>query len=269
MLKLILMNFFSILEFKRTTILVLILTLLYTIFLFLYPFAWARVFFRTYPPQKINAQIINKNIQNLQNQKPLKAVVIGDSTALGQGTDSVLDSFGYQYLDTFAQKQPLIEFTNFAVSGTRIEQVLDNQISQIPSSVDLIFVSVGSNDVTALISKKDFELKVDQLAQKLSLYKAQVVWLSIPDFVTVPTLWQPLNFFLSQRAKNFNTSTKNILREKIKEKGFIYVDIYNGTRQEFRNNPKKMFAKDNYHPSKEGYKLWAEIINQNFEFKSF
>lgn len=250
------MEYFNFLESKKIVVFTLILIFIYTVFIFLYPLLWARTFFKTQPPQDIGRQIIHKNIPNSEIKNPLKAVVIGDSTALGQGTDSVLDSFSYQYLNNFTDLSS-VEYTNFAVSGNRVDQVLENQLALIPSAVDLIFVSIGANDVTALIFKKTFELKVNQLAQKLSEFNAQIIWLNIPDFVTVPTLLQPLNYFLSQRAKTFNVSIKKAADDK----NFILVNIFDGTRQKFAKNPKAMFARDNYHPSKEGYKLWSEVIN--------
>jgi lysophospholipase L1-like esterase len=244
---------------KKTIFLILFVIL----FLLAFPFLWARVLNKTESPKLDNPQFIfsPKNLEKnqLTFEKPLEVAVIGDSTAIGQGADSVKNSFSYQYLDNFAKNNRQIEYSNFAVSGSRIDQVLESQVNKIPKTVDLIFISVGANDVTAIFSENQFEDKVKQLIQKLKNFNALVVWLSIPDFITVPILLPPLNYFLSLRAKTFNAIIKTFI---IQEKDFVYIDIYNETRQEFKNNPKTMFSKDKYHPSKDGYKLWAEIINK-------
>lgn len=246
---------------KNLGILFVVVILVYVLLVFVYPLFWATLFSKTTAPDKIGTQFLNKN-SDLTNPKTLKVAVIGDSTAAGQGTDSVLQSFSYQYLQKINTSDLQIEYTNLAVSGSRIDQVLANQIPQIDTSSQLIFVAIGANDVTASFSETEFAAKLELLAQKLKSIPAKVVWLSIPDFVTVPILLPPLNYFLSDKAKNFNAK----IQEVTSQNGFIYVDVFDSTRDEFRNHPDQTFSKDKYHPSKYGYSLWAQQIAKTYKF---
>lgn len=246
---------------KNLGILFVVVILVYALLVFVYPLFWATLFSKTNAPDKIGTQLLNKN-SDLTNPKTLKVAVIGDSTAAGQGTDSVLQSFSYQYLQKINTSDLQIEYTNLAVSGSRIDQVLANQIPQIDTSSQLIFVAIGANDVTAFFSETEFTAKLELLAQKLKSIPAKVVWLSIPDFVTVPILLPPLNYFLSSTAKNFNAK----IQEVATQNSFIYVDVFDSTRDEFRNHPDQTFSKDKYHPSSYGYSLWAQQIAKTYKF---
>ena len=45
-----------------------------------------------------------------------------------------------------------------------------------------------------------------------------------------------------------------------RDHGAHYVDLFAGTSSQFRADPDRYFAADNYHPSDAGYALWAKVI---------
>lgn len=232
----------------------LAITLLYILAILIWPMFWATYYSPTYPPN--NPGVIYRT--PYPNQKSIfRAVVLGDSTALGQGTNSVEKSFGYQYLLTNPDlKYQNWSFENRAISGVKISEVLKHQLDFEP--VDLVMVSIGANDITGSTKPSEFQTSVETLAKQLRNKAKQVIWLNIPDFITSPILLPPLNYILSEREEVLNEIIKNTATQF----GYQIVDIYNGARKPFANDPKRYFGVDKYHPSQAGYGVWVELIQK-------
>jgi lysophospholipase L1-like esterase len=220
-----------------------------------WPIFWATYYSPTSPPT--NPGIIYHNLSYPNQKSIFRTVVIGDSTALGQGTNSVEKGFGYQYLLTNPDlKDQNWSFENRAISGVKIAEVLDHQLGFEP--VDLVMISIGANDITGNTKPSEFQRSVEKLATQLHSKAKQVIWLNIPDFVTSPILLPPLNYILSWREHELNEIIKNILPQT----GYQIVDVYNGAREPFAKHPERYFGADKYHPSAAGYAVWVELIHQ-------
>ena len=211
----------------------------------------------TTPPQSLSSLVIKDN----SGDKKLKVAVIGDSTALGQGTGSQTKSFSYQYTDKYlSEKYDQISYINFAVSGNKVVDVIDNQLNKLTAlQPDLVFVAIGANDVTGRTDKNIFKSQIETVVNFLQNLDTKVIWVSIPDFITSPILLPPLNWFLSSKAGEFD----QIIKDSLKQSKFVYVDVFDSTRQPFLDEQNKMFSRDKYHPSSDGYSLWVEQINKN------
>lgn len=231
----------------------ILILIVYTIFVVLFPIIYSANLYKTLPTK--NSEKSYFEINSSQS-KLLRVAVIGDSTAIGQGTNSVEESFSYQYLVQNSKFQDSkIEYSNYAVSGARIQEVIDKQLVFEP--VDLIFVSIGANDVTQMTNQKDFENSVSTLTSKLLNLAKNVIWINIPDFVTVPVFLPPLNYLASNRTQSFDKIINEITS---KTSQINLIDVYNLAREPFRINPDKYFSKDKFHPSKDGYQIWVELI---------
>lgn len=227
--------------------------IIYTTLILLFPIIYSANLYKTLPTK--NSEKSYFEINSSQS-KLLRVAVIGDSTAIGQGTNSVEESFSYQYLTQNSKFQDSkIEYSNYAVSGARIQEVIDKQLVFEP--VDLIFVSIGANDVTQMTNQKDFENSVSTLTSKLLNLAKNVIWINIPDFVTVPVFLPPLNYLASNRTQSFDKIINEITS---KTSQINLIDVYNLAREPFRINPDKYFSKDKFHPSKDGYQIWVELI---------
>ncbi len=250
--------------FKKISI-VLVVLIIFLLLILLFPLFYSRYLHKTEPPTNlVNINMAQESgLSQNPNDKIFKIATIGDSTALGQGTGSVKKSFSYQYAEKYLlPKYKQINYSNFSVSGSTVSGVLDKQISSINAqNFDLIFVSIGSNDVTDIKTNDvEFAQNIQKLLQKLQATNAKIIWLSIPDFVTAPVLLPPLNLFLSGRAKHLNQVTQSILDQN----DIKLVDVFDRTREGFLNDPVKYFSEDKYHPSQVGYSSWAESIFTDF-----
>jgi lysophospholipase L1-like esterase len=233
-------------------ILIPVLILIYFISIVAFPLIYSRNISPTFPQQNPGVILLGNG------QEKIKVAVIGDSTAAGQGANSFNDNFSLKYLSKLDNQKYNFEYQNFAISGSRVQDVIDMQIAGLVEfKPDLVLVSIGANDIVTTISDQDYRSQLQQLSTKLANLGVKIIWLNIPDFITSPVLLPPLNTFLSQRTKHFN----QILESTIKDnQNFVLVDVYNNAREDFRDPRNMCFGDDGYHPSSQGYEVWSKLI---------
>jgi lysophospholipase L1-like esterase len=131
------------------------------------------------------------------------------------------------------------------VSGATSEDVLAKQVDRaIALKPDLIMLSVGANDVMQLVSQEQFKLNYTSIVQKLTSINTQPVLLNIPAFFTIPLLVQPYRAITDYRVRQLNQTIAQIAADF---PTVTLVDIYNGTKEEFKNYPDRTFARDKFH----------------------
>lgn len=183
----------------------------------------------------------------------LRVLWLGDSTAAGVGVDDPADAL--PTVVAAALGRP-VELSVLAVSGDRVGDVVDDQLpASGPVEADVVFVSVGANDVTHLTSRDDFAARYRALLGRLPS-SAEVVLLGVPDMGAVPRLAQPLRAVAGFRGRQLD----EVVREVAADTGAAYVGIAAATGPTFRAEPGRMFAVDEYHPSAAGYRLWADAV---------
>ncbi len=144
-------------------------------------------------------------------------------------------------------------------SGATVADVVDAQLDEVAEEdPDVVYVSVGANDVTHLTSTDEFRTSYKQLLDRLvALGGARIVILGIPDMGSPPRLLQPLRALTGFRGRRLD---RMIRKESESHSGVTYVDIAGRTGGPFRDQPERYFAADRYHPSAAGYELWARAV---------
>lgn len=183
----------------------------------------------------------------------LEVVWLGDSTAAGVGASGAPTALPTQV--AVGLERP-VDLSVLARSGATVTDVVDRQLPALAGlDPDLVFVSVGANDVTHLISRSDFERRYRRLVAGLP-ESAQVVLLGVPDMGAIPRLAQPLRAVAGFRGRQLD----DVVREVAEDTGSAYVDIAGETGPALRRDPERFFAADRYHPSGAGYELWAQAV---------
>ena len=85
---------------------------------------------------------------------------------------------------------------------------------------------------------------------------ADVVLLGVPDMGSTTRFAQPLRFIAGVRGGTIDAVTADLAARP----GRTYVDIAGETGPAFRDDPGRLFAADDYHPSDAGYTLWADAV---------
>jgi len=180
-------------------------------------------------------------------------VWLGDSTAAGVGASSAANSVPHVVAARSAEP---VDLTVLAVSGAKVGDVLTEQLPQMSSlQPDIVYISIGANDVNGLTSRSDFRRRYTQMLQTIP-GDVTVVVLGIPDMGSVPRFAQPLRAIAGWRGRQLGS----VVREAAAARHVSYVDIAAKTGPAYRQNPGRYFSDDNFHPNDAGYELWAGAV---------
>lgn len=187
--------------------------------------------------------------------EPITVVWLGDSTGAGVGASSVeaaLPTIVVRGLERSVRLRVL------AMSGARVEDVLIQQVPNLEAlRPDVVVVGVGGNDVTHLTPRSLFEGLYDAMLRNIgSLRPATIVVIGIGDFGTVPRIPQPLRALTGWRGRWFDEAIRKVAHRR----GAAYVDLYANTGPAFGHDPALFYSADGFHPSDDGYRIWADVI---------
>lgn len=191
---------------------------------------------------------------------PLRFVMLGDSTAAGQGvhrsrqTPAALLASG---LAAVAERS--VELRNVAQPGAQSDD-LDRQVSVALSDPDWVpdvcVVMIGANDVTHRMPATRSVRHLSTAVRRLRTAGAEVVVGTCPDLGTIEPVYQPLRW-LARRVSRQLAAAQTI---GTVEQGGRTVSLGHLLGPEFAANPRELFGPDNYHPSAEGYATAAMAV---------
>lgn len=183
----------------------------------------------------------------------LRMVWLGDSTAAGVGASSAELAIPRRVATLLDRP---VDVISLAVSGATISEVVAEQLPSLADArPDVVAVSIGANDVTHLTSKSAFRSAYDDLVAAAP-DGALLVVLGVPDMGAPPRLAQPLRAVAGLRGRQLD----EVARAVAADHGAVYVDIAGETGPTMRSDTGRYFAADRYHPSDDGYALWADAV---------
>ena len=184
-------------------------------------------------------------------------VWIGDSTAFGIGVTEAADGVAARVAAVRGERIEML-----AVSGDTLADVRRDQVEAV-AALDprRVYLSVGANDVTHLTSKDSFAAGYRALLHALPS-AVDLVVLGVPDMGAPPRLLQPLRAVAGFRGRQLDAIARDAVADAKADRDgeTTYVDIAGPTGPAFRRDPDRYFAADGYHPSAEGYALWADAV---------
>lgn len=190
-------------------------------------------------------------------------VVLGDSTAVGVGAARLEGSYAFQIATKAAAHGRRVQVINIAASGARLRDVLKNQMPQLEKlKPHLISLSIGANDATHFSSTAQYQKEVGILVSQLNRQTAVVLLASAPDMVQAPALPLPLALAVNRRAMTQNKILQSALgNSKPHNSKLRYVDLFHRGKLIYSKNP-DLYATDFFHPSADGYAIWADLFVQ-------
>ncbi|HJT26893.1 MAG TPA: SGNH/GDSL hydrolase family protein [Pyrinomonadaceae bacterium] len=183
---------------------------------------------------------------------PLVYVALGDSTGYGVGARE--GGYVKRLFDRINERRPTSTLLNLCVSGATTDDLVREQLDRaVQLNPDLVTVGIGINDVghglTLEQFSKNFETILSTLKEKTH---AQIVVTNIPDVSSAPRIPDSMRSVYQQKIDQFCTR----LIEIAERHGVTIFDIYTITKDELPSHP-EYFSSDGFHPSDEGYELWA------------
>lgn len=196
----------------------------------------------------------------------VRVVWLGDSTSTGVGSPRLTGSMAHR-VATMRHDAALL--TILGVSGAQVHEVVDDQLPDLLERVadgdvpDVVYVSIGANDVTALTRRPTFRDQYGTMIDGIesAVPDAEVVLVGIPDMGTAPRLPVPLRQIAGVRAAQLD----DVIGDLADGAGLHHVDLAGRTSRTFSSDPGRYFSLDDFHPSPEGHRVWAEAVVDSLE----
>ena len=186
---------------------------------------------------------------------PLRFVVVGDSTSVGVGAQPH-ESYPWIIAERLGKKFA-VELHVVGVSGARIADAARDQVpAAIALKPDLVLIEIGANDATHLTSSKTVRTKMKQMLDDFHRAKIAVVVAGPPNMGTTRAFAEPLRTL----SRWSGAKVQRAIERVVIPRGVPYVDLAAGTGPAFDAEPARYYSSDLFHPSAEGYALWAEVI---------
>jgi acyl-CoA thioesterase I len=188
---------------------------------------------------------------------PLVYVVMGDSTAAGEGAPYA-DGIAIETARHLAERGP-VSMVNLAVSGATIADVRREQLSRaVGLKPDLVLLAVGANDVTHFTPSSKVRSGLSAILEALGSARLglPVVLTGSPELGSAPRFAQPLRWFASTQTARVN----RIIMDVARFRGAVFAPIAEQTGALFAAD-RALYAPDRFHPSARGYATWFSILN--------
>lgn len=186
------------------------------------------------------------------NPGPIVYVALGDSTGSGVGARD--GGYVARLFQRLLEHRAGSELANLCVSGATTEDVLRSQLQPgVAKSPDLVTLGIGINDIGHNFSLDEFARHYEEILTTLTTKtNAAIVVTNIPDISSAPRIPAFARAEYQQQIVRFNERLEEIARRH----GVIVFDINSITHRELPGHP-EYFSSDGFHPSDEGYELWA------------
>jgi lysophospholipase L1-like esterase len=190
---------------------------------------------------------------------PLRLLVLGDSTVVGVGADSIDEALpGNLARELSARWTCGINYTAIGESGATADELLERYIDEATANeYDFIFLSVGCNDALQLRSRRAFGRDVRELLRRLrgASPTATILMSSLPAFNRFALFPKLLRKRLYLHSQSLEAEARAIVEKS--------GDIMSPPPPPY---PDGFFSIDQFHPSAQGYHDWARFaIDDAFE----
>ncbi len=195
-----------------------------------------------------------KNIKATSN----RVLVVGDSAAAGVGADTQHRALSGLLYAGLSKHSPT-HVSLHAKTGYKSEDVIALLHGLPAESFASALVSIGVNDVTKFVSiarwRKNIEIVHKLLTQKFGCQR--IVFTALPPIHSFPALPQPLRALLGLRALLLNQVLEQCVVNWANTE-VLYVPALEVTGSVQGVQQSGLMAEDGFHPSAEGYQLWAQ-----------
>jgi len=191
--------------------------------------------------------------QNPMITGPIVYVALGDSTGSGVGARN--GGYVARLFKRIEERRPGSQLSNLCVSGATTADVLRGQLDRgVALNPDLVTVGIGINDIGHGVSLEQFSKNYEQILSTLKeKTHARIVVGNLPDVSSAPRIPASMRNEYQRQIVQFSRR----LEEIASQHGVTIFDIYTITTEELGSHP-EYFSIDGFHPSDEGYQLWAD-----------
>src|SRR5689334_8205715 len=186
------------------------------------------------------------------NRGAIVYVALGDSTGAGVGAKE--GGYVVRLFKKIEERRPGSTLSNVCVSGATSADLVRDQLQKgVALNPDLVTVGIGINDIGHGLTLEQFSKNYEEILSTLKeKTHAQIVVTNLPDVSSAPRIPSVMRSTYQGQIVQFGQR----LEEIAKRLGVTVFDIYSITKDELPSHP-EYFSSDGFHPSDEGYELWA------------
>ncbi|HEX3250171.1 MAG TPA: SGNH/GDSL hydrolase family protein [Pyrinomonadaceae bacterium] len=184
---------------------------------------------------------------------PILYVALGDSTGAGVGARD--GGYVARLFKRLEERRPESKLSNLCVTGATTADLVRDQLDQgIALNPDLVTIGIGINDIGHGLTLEQFSTNFEQILSTLKeKTHATIVVTNIPDISSAPRIPSSMRSEYQRQIEEFCKRLEEIANRH----GVTIFDVYTITKQELPSHP-EYFSGDGFHPSDQGYELWAE-----------
>jgi lysophospholipase L1-like esterase len=187
---------------------------------------------------------------------PLRLAVLGDSTGAGVGVSRVEDSVAGRVAQTIADTGRFVTLDGLAVSGSRARDLAPQVSRALVHPPDVALILIGANDATHMTGLNAVREDVRDAVRRLRDAGVAVVVGTCPDMGSGRVFAWPLREVVAFQGRQVAEAS----RRGTHDAGGVAVDIGAETGHEFGRDPHRYLSSDLFHPSADGYALWANAL---------
>ena len=196
--------------------------------------------------------VAEKISDRAMNTGPIVYVALGDSTGAGVGARE--GGYVVRLFKRIAERRPESKLSNLCVSGATTADVVRGQLERaVALNPDLVTVGIGVNDIGHGLTLDQFSKNYEEILSTLKeKTHAQIIVSNLPDVSSAPRIPNVMRSEYQRQLIQFSRRLEEIANRH----GITIFDVYTLTRDELPSHP-EYFSSDGFHPSDEGYELWA------------
>ena len=189
-------------------------------------------------------------------ERPIRLLVLGDSTSTGVGTELMSDSLAPRMAEAIAAREGRdVDWTTLGKSGARTEHVLADwlpraeEASREHGAFDLVYLTCGVNDALRLRGAGTTARRIRRIVRRLRAAnpEARILVSSMPAFFRFARMPEPLRSDLHRHSQAIEARIRSTLD------GMPGVEVSPPPAPYTEG----FFATDHFHPSAQGYRDWA------------
>jgi len=188
---------------------------------------------------------------SLEGPKPVRILVLGDSTAAGVGAATQDDALPGNLARAIREHWDRgSTWKAIGENGATAADIVQRYLAEATSAeYDLVFLSIGANDALTLRSRGAFRRDVKVILRRLRVVNphALILFSSLPAFFRFEALPNPLRSLLYLHSSSLEEVARRLVRY---EPGVIMSPPPPPYTEGF-------FASDLFHPSAQGYRDWV------------
>jgi lysophospholipase L1-like esterase len=183
----------------------------------------------------------------------LRLLIAGDSAAAGVGASTQTEALSGQLVARLAHHHT-VQWQLSALTG-HDSPALASMLADMPAQLwDVVVLSIGVNDVTALRSPAEFVRWQGRIAQLIQqrFQPTLIIHSALPPMHAFTALPQPLRWYFGQWAREMNRQLGVALQN----------DRLRLLHSATMDRPEQGLAADGFHPGPRGYAVWAESLSR-------